>query len=129
MNDVVATHEGGHAFVAVALGLLLDRVQIGDDPRYVLARGQRSRRLDRVRVLMGGVAAEEIVFGGAVGGGTDDQQIADLLRDGDDEGALRAEVNRLLALNEGTVRYLAAKLARHDTLTGDEVAALVRCRS
>ncbi len=60
-DDVVVIHESGHALMAVVLNLPLARVQVGDDPRYDLAPGP-SRRLDRVRVLMGGGAAEEVVF-------------------------------------------------------------------
>ena len=121
-DDVIAIHEVGHAFTAVALGLALSRVQIGDDPRYILDDfGESFRRLDRVRVLMGGGAAEE-----PIGTGSDDQQIADLLGPDDDEIALRDEVRRFLALNQGTLRYIAARLARRGMLSGDEVEALVR---
>ena len=44
-----------------------------------------------------------------------------LLDASDDEAAMRAQVRRLLALNAGTVRYLAARLARRGALAGDEV--------
>jgi hypothetical protein len=126
-DDVVAIHESGHALMATVLGFELLRVQVGDnDPRYDLAPGP-SRRLDRVRVLMGGGAAEEVVFDRQpLGGGTDDVQIADLLGPDDGEDALRDEVCRFLRLNAGTLRYLAARLARCGVLTGDDVVALVR---
>ena len=129
-NDIVSVHESGHAFMAVALGLKLRRVQVGNDPRYLLDDcGEASRRLDRVRVLMGGGEAERVVFDRElIGGGSDDSQIADLLTDDDDEDALRDEVRRLLALNAGTVRYLAARLLREGVLNGDKVEALVRGR-
>lgn len=51
-----------------------------------------------------------------------------LLDASDDEAAMRAQVRRLLALNAGTVRYLAARLARRGALAGDEVDAIVRGR-
>jgi hypothetical protein len=128
-DDVVAIHESGHALMATVLGFELLRVQVGDDdPRYDLAPGP-SRRLDRVRVVMAGGAAEEVIFDREpIGTGSDDQQIADLLGLDDNEVALRAEVARFLDLNRGTLRYLAARLARRGVLDGNEVAALVRGR-
>src|SRR6187399_1650447 len=94
-DDVVAIHESGHALMATVLGFELLRVTVGDgDPRYDLAPGP-SRRLDRIRVLMGGGAAEEVVFDREpIGTGSDDQQIADLLEPDDDEIALRDEVRK-----------------------------------
>lgn len=131
-DDVIAIHEAGHAIMAVALGLSLARVQVGDDPRYILDDSgcpKSFRRLDRVRVLMGGGEAERVVFGrDPFGTGSDDQQIAELLGADDNEVALRAEVARFLDLNRGTLRYVAARLARRGALTGDEVEALVRGR-
>jgi len=53
---------------------------------------------------------------------------SELLEQDDDEAALRAGVRRLLALNAGTLRYIAARLARRGALTGDEVEALVHGR-
>jgi hypothetical protein len=132
-DGVIAVHEAGHALMAVALNLALAHVQVGDNPRYDLADGpdctSPARRLDRVRVLMGGGAAEEVVFDRQpIGTGSDDQQIADLLGPDDHEVALRDEVRRFLALNQGTLRYVAARLARRGMLSGDEVEALVRPR-
>jgi hypothetical protein len=127
-DDVVAIHESGHALMATVLGFELLRVQVGDNPRYDLAPGP-SRRLDRVRVLMGGGEAERVVFDREpIGTGSDDQQIADLLGPDDDEVALRDKVRRFLRLNAGTLRYLAVRLARCGVLTGDEVEQLVRGR-
>jgi hypothetical protein len=127
-DDLISVHEAGHAFVAVALGLTLARVQIGDDPRYVLADELGpDRRRDRVRVLMAGGEAERVVFDiEPVGTASDDVQIASLLVDGDDESALRDSVRRLIELNAGTVRYLVARLARAGVLDGDEVERIVR---
>src|SRR5262249_2792219 len=86
MALVIATHESGHAIVAVALNLGLERVQVCDgDPRYILVDGMSTRRRDCLLTLMGGCAAEELVFGRAIGGGSDDVQIADLLEPDDDE--------------------------------------------
>lgn len=128
-DDVVATHKSGHALMAVVLNLPLARVQVGDDPRYDLAPGP-SRRLDRIRVLMSGGEAERVLFDREpIGTRSDDQQIADLLGPDENEVALRAEVARFLELNGGTLRYLAARLARRGVLTGDEVEALVRGRT
>jgi hypothetical protein len=129
-DDVVAIHESGHALMATVLGFELLRVQVdNDDPRYDLAPGP-SRRLDRVRVLMAGGGAERVIFDREpIGTGSDDQQIADLLGLDDDETALRDEVRRFLRLNAGTLRYIAAQLARRGVLSGDEVAALVRGRT
>ena len=129
-DDVVAIHESGHALMATVLGFELLRVQIdNDDPRYDLAPGP-SRRLDRVRVLMAGGEAERVVFDREpIGTGSDDQQIAALLEPGDNEVALRAEVVRFLDLNRGTLRYLAARLARRGVLSGDEVERFVRGRT
>ena len=88
------------------------------------------RRLDQVRVLMAGGAAEEVVFDQEpIGTGSDDLQIADLLGPDDNESALRDEVRRFLALNAGTLRYLASKLGRRGMMLGDEVAAVVRFRA
>jgi hypothetical protein len=129
MLDEVALHEAGHAFMAVALGLPLARVKLGRAPRYDLARGASHPRLDRIRVLMAGGESERIIFGEPRGDGSDLRQIAELLKDGDDEQALRDEVRKFLALNSGTVRYLAAKLSRRGQLTGDEVTAAVRGRN
>jgi hypothetical protein len=124
----IATHEAGHATMAVVLGFELQRVQL-NPPRYDLMLGQPSRRLDRARVLMAGGAAEEAVLGlEPIGTGSDDEQIADLLTDADDEDALRDGVRRLLALNAGTVRYLAARLLRDGVLNGAEVERVVRGR-
>ncbi|HEY7193317.1 MAG TPA: hypothetical protein VH439_06210 [Gemmatimonadales bacterium] len=115
--------------MAVALGLTLQRVQLGDTPRYDLADGALAPRRDRLLVLMGGGEAERIIFGEPVGTGTDDEQIADLLTADDNEIALREQVRRLFGLNAGTLRYLAAKLARCGKLSGDQVEQLVRGRS
>ena len=116
-DDVVAIHESGHALMATVLGFELLRVQVdNDDPRYDLAPGP-SRRLDRVRVLMAGGGAERVIFDREpIGTGSDDQQIADLLGLDDDETALRDEVRRFLRLNAGTLRYIAAQLARRGVL-------------
>jgi hypothetical protein len=126
--DVISVHEAGHAFCAVALGHAVLRVQVGDSPCSVLSpRRGIPPRLDRIRILAAGGAAEEVVFDRApVGTGTDDERIANLLTTDDDEGALRADVRRLIELNAGTVKYLAAKLARAGMLRGDEVRAIVR---
>jgi hypothetical protein len=74
---------------------------------------------------MAGAEAERTIFGREpIGGGSDDIQIAHLIRD-DDETALRAEVRKFLELNAGTLRYLAQKLLRRGRLRGDEVKRLV----
>ena len=85
-------------------------------------------RLDRIRVLMAGAEAERVCFGDAWGGGSDDKRVADLLRDGEDESRLRDGVRRLLADNQGTLRWLANKLARCGALSGREVARIIRMR-
>lgn len=128
LDNVVAIHESGHVFVAVALRLRVRGVQLGDSPRFDFTDTPGPEcRLDHVRVLMAGGEAERAVFGREpIGGGSDDRKIAELLTDDDDEAALRDEVRRLLELNAGTVRFLAAKLARRGLLTGDEVEAIVR---
>jgi hypothetical protein len=127
-DDLIAIHKAGHAMMGTVLGFALLRVQIGDNPRYDLAP-VRSRRLDRVRVLMAGGAAERVVFDrDPLGTGSDDQQIANLLGPDDDETALRDEVARFLDLNRGTLRYVAARLAQRGVLSGDEVEALARLR-
>jgi hypothetical protein len=102
-------------------------VQIGSDPRYVLDECEDAfRRRDLLRVLMAGGEAERVVFGREpIGSGSDDQRIATLLTD-DDEGALRAEVARLLGLNRGTLRFLAARLMRAGMMDGAELERVVR---
>ena len=128
-DDVVAIHELGHVFMAVALKHKVRSVQLGDNPRFDLVNDLSAdhQRLDQIRILMAGCEAEAVVFDrDPIGGGSDEKQIAGLLADGDDEAALRAQVRDLLALNAGTIRYLAAKLARADMLDGDEVARIIR---
>jgi hypothetical protein len=61
-DDVVAIHESGHVLMAVVLGLALDYVQVGTDPRYMLAPGSSPRRRDCLLTLMAGCAAEQVVF-------------------------------------------------------------------
>ncbi len=118
-DDVVAVHEAGHMFVAAALGLAVWRVQL-DSPRYDLVdRLSPDRRLDHIRVLMAGGEGKRVVFDSEpIGTGSDDPRIEQLLQDGDDEDALRAQVRDLLAANSGNVRWLAAKLRRHGMLDG-----------
>jgi ATP-dependent Zn protease len=127
----IATHESGHAFTAVVVNLPLARVRLHPNPRYDLRDGLHLRdpatRLDRIRVLMGGAEAERVIFGDAIGDGTDLTQIAELLIDDDDEIALRDQVRELLALNAGTLRWLASKLMKRGRLDGDEVERAVRC--
>jgi hypothetical protein len=130
-DDRIAVHESGHAMLACVLNLPLDHVQVGRSPRYDLVDGLHLRdpasRLNRIRILAAGGEAEMVVFGGEpIGDGSDIKQIADLLKADDDEAQLRGEVRRLLELNSGTLRWLAAKLARCGRLSGDEVEALVR---
>jgi hypothetical protein len=126
-DDLIAVHESGHAFMAVALNLPLARVQVGKSPRYDLMGGASHSRLDLVRVLIAGGEAERAVFNREpIGDGSDLKQIAELLKPDDNEAQLRDEVRRLLELNSGTLRWLAAKLARCGRLSGDEVEALVR---
>ena len=129
IDDLAAVHEAGHVLVAIALGLDVARVQVGDAPRYNLVPGQPPRARDRACVLMAGGEAERVVFNREPVGDVDDKRrIADLLEQGDDEIGLRNGVRRLVELNAGTIRWLAAKLARRGSLTGDEVAAIVRGR-
>jgi hypothetical protein len=126
-DDLIAVHESGHAFMAVALNLPLARVQVGKSPRYDLMGGASHSRLDLVRVLIAGGEAERAVFNREpIGDSGDLKQIAELLKPDDNEAQLRDEVRRFLRLNGGTLRYLAARLARRGVLTGDEVEALVR---
>ena len=107
LEDVVAVHEAGHVFVATALGLPVHSVQLGTDPRFYFTA--TPERLDHVRVLMGGGEAERVIFDREpLGTSSDDLKIAALLDAGDDECALRSQVRHLLALNAGTVKYVAA---------------------
>jgi hypothetical protein len=126
-DGLIAVHESGHAFMAVALGLPLRRVQVGDDPSYDLVAAPTHPRRDLVRILMAGGAAETVIFGAEpVGTRADDEEIAALLDQGDNEPTLRNKVRRLIELNAGTVKYLASRLARAGVLSGSEVRAIVR---
>jgi hypothetical protein len=75
--------------------------------------------------LMAGGEAERVVFDCVVGDASDTETIAALLTADDNEAALREQVYDFLALNAGTVRYLAAKLRRHGALDGAEVERIV----
>jgi hypothetical protein len=59
--------------------------------------------------------------------GGDDPRIQTLLRRGRRRGGVARRGAALLELNAGTLRYLAARLARRGVLTGDEVERVVRC--
>jgi hypothetical protein len=123
----VALHEAGHAVVCLGVRLPLVRLQL-NPPRYDLAPGPHPRKA-QLLALMGGGAAEELIFGDAIGTGSDDEQIRDLLEPGDDEAALRDQVRQLLRWNVGTVRLLAARLMRERALSGEDVEAFIRRRS
>jgi len=90
VDDVVTIHEAAHVFMATVLGLAVRSVQVGNDPRFEFAAAPGPiHRLDHARVLMAGCEAARIVFDCAIGGGSDDEQFADMLTDADDEAVLR----------------------------------------
>jgi hypothetical protein len=127
----VAYHEAAHGLMAHALGLTLDRVQVGDNPRFDLVdKLGPERRRDHARVLAAGPAGEELLFGNALGGGSDDPEIERLLQyDAETEGALRWEVKLFLAGNVPPLRRIADALLRDGVLDGDQVEQLVRATS
>ncbi len=90
-DEIIATHEAAHALACVTFGLTLDRVQICDnDPRFVWANTPRhDQRIAQILCLLAGGEGERVVFGHAIGTGSDEKQIADLLEPDDDAHALR----------------------------------------
>jgi hypothetical protein len=85
MPNAIAIHEASHAFMAEALGLHVRYVQLGDSQCFVFAKPPRlQQRIDHIRVLAAGAAGESALLGRAVGGGTDDEKIKQLLHGNDD---------------------------------------------
>jgi hypothetical protein len=77
---------------------------------------------------MAGAEGEAALLGRApIGGGTDDEKIAELI-DGEDEEALRRQVRLFLANNYPVVLRVAAALKRDGTLSGEQVERLVTAR-
>jgi hypothetical protein len=129
-DDVVAIHEASHAFAATSLGLKLKYVQVGNNPHYRIDTPRPDQRLAEVMTLCAGGEGEQLFFGCAIGGGTDDPKIERLLRgDAKTEAALRRQVRLFVAANYPAVRRIADALQRDGMLTGDEVAAIVRGRA
>jgi len=122
LNDkerrIVAVHETGHAIVAERSGTSGPVRKISIVPRTVGALGftqqlsedrnllQRDELLDRLRVLLGGRAAEEVVFGQVSTGAANDLERATVL-------ARRMVCEFGMSTTLGPVRYVGGPTAPH----------------
>jgi hypothetical protein len=124
---VQAVHEASHVVTAHAVGLPVDSVQLGPNPRFnFVDTPTPEQRVAHILTLMAGCEGKSALLNREpTRGGTDDPRIAELL-DGEDEAVLRRQVRSFLAANYPTVLRVANALKRNGVLTGDEVKRLVR---
>lgn len=132
---LVAHHEAGHACVAASLGMVVDRVTVGDGGgRTELRPGQPCTRLaDMVQTLAGVVATERFcaLHGLALPPApADDLERfrAHLGAFGDDHGAQAVEVRRITAAVVGNlwpaIERVAALLDEQGELGGDQLGSV-----
>ncbi|MCZ7546864.1 MAG: ATP-dependent zinc metalloprotease FtsH [Anaerolineae bacterium] len=132
MNDLeretVAYHEAGHALVAESVptgdpvakisiiprgkGALGYTLQMPTEDRYLLTRDEL---LDRLAIMLGGRAAEEVVFGRISTGAVDDiQRVSEMAR--------RMVTEFGMSERLGLVRYAPGEAARYLELPGMETS-------
>lgn len=126
-----ATHEAGHATISRALGLPSGEATIGDGrARSYLADDHGIRS---ILVALAGGIAEEVLLGDAneVGCLRDHEKVNRLLTANHftdsalASAALRDECRDLVRKHRGTIAVIALQLLAKETLTADEIDALM----
>lgn len=122
---IVAVHEAGHAAMLYAKTDFVSVLMSGGSVRGITVPGNPGTREDRMLASLGGMVAEEMIFGQASAGSLHDMNVWRKLAEGfpDQDRLLRSqkeEVRKLLEIRKSGLLYFACRLASRRNATDED---------